>query len=57
MDEKEYLSQDNFQNFDESKEQEDELIRQDEVINDLIYHRMKNNMNLIILKSILKKKK
>jgi hypothetical protein len=36
MDEKEYLSQDNFQNFDESKDiQEDELIKQDEVINEL----------------------
>jgi hypothetical protein len=35
MDEKEYLSQDNFQNFDESKDiQEDELIKQDEVINE-----------------------
>lgn len=35
MDEKEYLSQDNFQNFDESKDiQEDELIKQDEIINE-----------------------
>ena len=35
MDEKEYLSQDNFQNFDESKDiQEDELIKQDEAINE-----------------------
>jgi len=35
MDEKEYLSQDNFQNFHESKDiQEDELIKQDEVINE-----------------------
>lgn len=35
MDEKEYLSQDNFQNFDESEDiQEDEMVKQDEVINE-----------------------
>lgn len=34
MNEKEYLSQDNFQNFNESGDiQEDELIKQDEIIN------------------------